>query len=461
MQRLAVVGAGLCGVAFFMHLARQLRGRQGMGLELIIINRQNSFAKGVAYGTHSAAHLLNVPAGRMSLLPEEPSDFLAYLSEQGLPSDPVAFVPRSHFGNYLKHRFEEAKKSLPQGVVMSHVAQEAVDAQLGPRGVAHLQLSDGTTVDVDAMVLASGNFLPIWPKPWRDHIDQDSGRFITDPWSWMPTGAMPPSWRNVLVLGTGLTMLDLVMDLTAKGFDGRITAMSRHGLLPQPHRGHAVAHHKTAWSEVQGKTPLQLLRLLRAYEHAHPGSDWRDGVASIRDITPQIWQMWSPRNQLQFLTHLKAFWEVHRHRCAPFIHHQVQSHMDAGALTVMKARVHYVVCTPSGVTVQVDQGNGAALVTLGPFDAVFNCTGPSVGLSENAHPLLKNLAQKGVLRADPLKLGLEVSSDYRVGEQPNIYYIGPMLRACYWEATAVPELRQHAKSLAELVACKICSVDVV
>ena len=118
MKRLAIVGAGLCGVAFFVHLARQLHGRQGMDLELIIINRQNSFARGVAYGTHSAAHLLNVPAGRMSLLPEEPSDFLAYLSEQGLPSDPVAFVPRCHFGNYLKHRFEEAKKSLPQGVLV-------------------------------------------------------------------------------------------------------------------------------------------------------------------------------------------------------------------------------------------------------------------------------------------------------------------------------------------------------
>ena len=90
---------------------------------------------------------------------------------------------------------------------------------------------------------------------------------------------------------------------------------------------------------------------------------------------------------------------------------------------------------------------------------IFNRKDPSVGLSENAHPLLKNLAQKAVLRADPLKLGLEVSSDYRVGEQPNIYYIGPMLRASHWEATAVPELRQHAKSLAELVACEICAVD--
>lgn len=455
MKRLAIVGAGLCGVAFFVHLARQLQGRQDLDLELIVINRQNTFARGVAYGTHSAAHLLNVPAGRMSLLPDEPDDFLSYLSDQGLPSDPVAFVPRSHFGNYLKHRFEQARKSLPRGVVVTHLAQEAVDALLAPQGAVELQLSDGTSVDVDAMVLASGNFLPVWPQPLRDRIPQDSGLFITDPWSWMPTGAMPPNWRNVLVLGTGLTMLDLVMDLAAKGYGGSVMAISRHGLLPQPHRGHAVAHHKTAWADVEGKSPLEMLRLLRAYERGHPGADWRDGIASIREVSPQIWQNWSPRHKRQFLSHLKAFWEVHRHRCAPFIHHQVQSQMEAGSLNVMKGRVRDVICTPSGVTVEVDQGHGAGSVSLGPFDAVFNCTGPSVGLSENAHPLLKNLAQKGVLWADPLKLGLDVSADYRVGEQRNIYYIGPMLRASLWEATAVPELRQHAKSLAGLVASEI------
>ena len=95
---------------------------------------------------------------------------------------------------------------------------------------------------------------------------------------------------------------------------------------------------------------------------------------------------------------------------------------------------------------------GLETEAIGPFDAVFNCTGPSVGIGANAHPFLKQLANQGLIRADDLNLGIEVADDYTVNAQCRIYYLGPMLRASLWEATAVPELRVHAQKLAGLIA---------
>ena len=157
-MRLAVVGAVLCGVAFVVHLACQLRERTDLDLEVIVINRKLGFARGIAYETHSASHLLNVPAGRMSLFADQPNDFLDYLVQQGLPSDLVSFVPHSRFGNYLQQRFDEAVASLPIGVRPVHIADEVVAGQPLPSGGLDLALSNGARVLANVLVLSTGNF---------------------------------------------------------------------------------------------------------------------------------------------------------------------------------------------------------------------------------------------------------------------------------------------------------------
>lgn len=451
-MRLAVVGAGLCGVAFVVHLARQLRGREDLDLELMVINRKLGFARGMAYGTHSASHLLNVPAGRMSLFADQPNDFLDYLVQQGLPSDPVSFVPRSHFGNYLKQRFEEAVASLPMGVRLVHVADEAVAGRPLSNGGLDLTLSNGSQVLADVLVLSTGNFLPTWPQHFSDALTDHPERFITDPWDWMSRHSVPEHWKKLLIVGSGLTMMDLAIDLSAKNFVGELTVLSRRGLLPQPHRAHGAVHLKTDWAEVQNKSPRLILRLLREFGLKHPDADWRDGIASIRDVTSAIWIHWSAKERKQFLRHLRSFWDVHRHRCAPYVHRQIQALMNQGDLVLSKGRIAGVAVNEDGVHVNLALRGRPETEELGPFDAVFNCTGPSVGIGANAHPFLKQLADQGLIMPDELNLGIEVADDYSVHAECRIHYLGPMLRASFWEATAVPELRVHAHQLAGLIA---------
>jgi uncharacterized NAD(P)/FAD-binding protein YdhS len=87
-------------------------------------------------------------------------------------------------------------------------------------------------------------------------------------------------------------------------------------------------------------------------------------------------------------------------------------------------------------------------------DRVVNCTGPSSDVRRVGDSLLDALLSRRLLRPDPLGLGVETAPDGALLDAAGhpsrvLYLVGPLLKADHWEATAVPELRQHAARLAE------------
>jgi uncharacterized NAD(P)/FAD-binding protein YdhS len=90
-------------------------------------------------------------------------------------------------------------------------------------------------------------------------------------------------------------------------------------------------------------------------------------------------------------------------------------------------------------------------------DLIVNATGPDYVLKRGAVPLLNSLRAAGLVSEDALNLGLRTA---RYGACVNaqghatehLYYLGPMLRADHWEATAATELRNHAEQLAAHLA---------
>ena len=88
------------------------------------------------------------------------------------------------------------------------------------------------------------------------------------------------------------------------------------------------------------------------------------------------------------------------------------------------------------------------------FDRVINCTGASCRLEGWNDPLVDALRSQGLISADALGLGLRTGDrGVVIGTNgtptESLYYLGPMLRADHWEATATAELRQHADELAQ------------
>ena len=99
MKTFAIIGAGLSGTVAAIEFLNRSTG----DAQLAIINRSGSIARGLAYGTNSPQHLLNVPAGNMTALADEPNSFLEYCRKQGQEVASNSFVSRKTYGDYLEN----------------------------------------------------------------------------------------------------------------------------------------------------------------------------------------------------------------------------------------------------------------------------------------------------------------------------------------------------------------------
>lgn len=449
-------------MAVAVQLARLLPG----GARLCVVERHACVGRGLAYGTESLQHRLNVPAARLGLDPLAESEFAEWLRASGRPHLDAAFVPRRWMGDYLAWSFERAvDRAARRGVhlqVMHDVAVGLTPDPAGPR----LHLARQGTLHAREVVLATGHLPP--GRPGLVGCDWQHPRLRSDPWKAQALRGIATD-DEVLVLGSGLSAVDLLLALRERGHRGRVTLLSRRGLLPQAHR-------RLEARPPERMDPLPLPRaeaglrpLLRAVRNwmrqvEATGGDWRDVMAALRPVTPERWQHLTLRDRRQFLRHLQPWWDSHRHRMAPDLAERLQAEIEGGRLEVHAGRVTQVLSRPGGqVWVTWRARGGAAVRVQREVAAVVNCTGATTGLRSTTDPLLAGLRDMGVLTSDPLDLGLRVDGQYRpLGRdgQParQLRYVGPQLKAQWWEAIAIPELRVHARAVARAVAAELAGL---
>lgn len=448
--RIAVIGAGFSGVVTAVHLLRS-------GCSVTLINRSGRMARGVAYGTSTPAHVLNVPASRMSAFPDDPENFLHFVRERDGTVGGGSFVPRSIYGEYLEHILTEAEGTAPPDTTLERLVGHVTDIEVSTdESSAVVTLDDGRRVDAERVVLALGNFAPADP-PVEDQRFYSSTRYIRDPWAPDALDSIGAD-ESILLIGTGLTMYDIALALDARGVRQPIHAISRRGLLAQPHRWHSdPPTYDNFPHDLEGGEPsvLAYLRAVRAEIHSHSaaGGDWRDVIASLRPSTPGLWKALSDAERARFVRHLLPFWDVHRHRAAPEAASAAAQLIEQGRLLFAAGRIMGFEATAAGVCVTW-RPRGAASTVQREFTRVINCTGPASNLGAAGEPLVDKLVERGMLTTDALCLGIRVSEDCAlidVDGNPSkvVFYVGPLLKAQNWEATAVPELRVHAAQLAE------------
>ncbi len=454
-RRIAIVGAGFSGAVTAIQL---LRHAPPEGLQVVLINESGRMARGLAYGTHSHAHVLNVPAGNMSALADDAEDFVRYCRWSDPRVEPGSFVSRRLYGAYLEALLSAAELRDDGAATLERIVGRVIGLRTdGPAGRAELLLEQGSSVIADHVVLAFGHFAPLDPLP-PAALAVAGARYIRDPWRPGALRGIGPA-DDVLLVGAGLTAVDVALALTQGGArSGRLTSISRRGLLPQSHRRSGAvpgALDGAALVAEMGGTLRRQVRVLRREVRAAlaRGEDWRDLIGALRPHTPALWQRLSTADRARFLRHARAFWEVLRHRCAPSAHDRFQQLRDSGALTVQAARIADVRATEGGLSVQL-RARGAADTHGLRVQHIVNCTGPSADLQRCNSPLVRELLASGRLCPDALGLGLAVDAQYAVLDRegrpsPTVSYIGPLLKARDWEATAVPELRVHAQKLAQ------------
>jgi len=400
MGTLAIVGAGFCGTMVATHV---LRAAPATLHELYLVERNGREVGGVAYGTPSTSHTLNVPAGRMSAFEDDPDDFLRFVRAGDPALTGGSFVPRRLYGDYLARTLAEAQRR--STLRLTRVAGEAVAASEHSVGVT-FELADGRLVEAERAVLAVGNYPPSDP-PATDERLYRSVRYARDPWA--PDTLEVARDEPVLLLGTGLTMCDLVLAFRDADHRGELVAISRRGLLPQAHRVSPKPPPHLAPPAGLAEWPptaAGLLRSLRAEVRsaAGEGTDWREVVTSIRHDTPALWQRLDVDERRRFLRHLRPYWETHRHRSSPETAFAVEAMREAGSLRLIAGRVVGYDKTRTGVAVSYETRDGPGQVQVGK---VVNCTGPNTNLAEVRDPLVRSLRELGAVRPDSLGLGLD------------------------------------------------------
>lgn len=453
MRVVAIVGAGFTGV---LTAAWLLRLTSSGPLRIILIERLAKQAGGVAYGTSCRAHVLNVPAGRMSAYANDADHFLRWAQLIHPTFRGGSFLPRALYGQYLRDLLDEAVAHAAPGHQLERMTGEVerIDPPAGGKpAIAHF--SDGRTLETDSVVLAVGNCPPRDPPIADPTFYSDETLYARDPWATGATEKLDPA-KPIMLIGTGLTMYDIALQISLAGHTGVMHALSRRGFVPQPHRASAAAPHgypRPADLDQWPATALGTFKALRAEirKAAQQGVDWREVVTALRADTPALWKKWDRRSREQFLRHLRSFWETHRHRAAPEAATGVQRLRASKRLLIHAGRLVDITRTDQGARVTFrSRGDDARELVV---QRVINCTGPESDPRYVRNTLLRSLAQSGLLTADPLGLGIQTADDGaaldKTGRaQPWLSVVGPFRRASLWENTAVPELRVEAERLA-------------
>ncbi len=444
MRTITIIGGGASGTLLAIQL---IRLAQQQPLTIHLVESRPQPGRGVAYSAASLSHRLNVPAGKMSALPEQPAHFWQWLQQQGHLLDADAFVPRRWYGDYLAALLEETLANKAAAVSLQLHSEEAVDLSQAAGGLS-VQLASGKRLASDQVVLAFGNFLPPQPRTEGQAYLSHPG-YLHNPWDPQLVNKVPAE-AHVLIIGMGLTAVDTILSLHEAGQRGLIQAISTHGWAPAVHElGHSYPSFSAELAG--GSSVRQLLRVVRRHLALaeESGSNWRAVVDALRPETQALWQGLPLAEQRRFMRHLRRIWDVSRHRMPAECAAVLAELEAAGRLQRLTGRIHSI--DPQAEGLRVSYRHKGEEHTLA-VDVLINCTGSQSDFSQVDQPLVRNLLAKGAIRPDGLRLGLQAEADGRLG--PGLYTLGTALKGILWESTAIPEIRTQAAQLAARLLAK-------
>lgn len=441
----AIIGNGFCSLVTAAHLARASRP-----LRIAVIGRETSWGPGLAYGACHAHHLLNVPARKMSAFADDPGGFVRWvqdncdadsLKEFSNTARPLeeSFLPRAVYGRYLQNLASETR-SLAQknGHRLDYKTAAVTDLDFDSKGCV-VSFKAGTLHSAH-VVLATG-VLPALQS------DDDPAGFMADPWT-MDFSVFKNSQKPVVILGLGLTMIDVVSSLARRNFKGDIIALSRRGLMPCLHAEREDAGSVRAIAEeflpVEGSLAEKMRRLRANAAYCQRRNvPWQWYMDYIRPRIPELWSELSCAEQKRFLGRAAPYWNIHRHRQPAKSAALLQGLEKTGRLKRRKGAVRW---HAAGGDLQARLEDGTDIRGIA---RVFNCRGPDYSL--RGDPLLRALLHKNLLQRHENGLGVRTDKNLSaIGlAGGRLHVAGSLNTGLFLDSTSVPELRGQCMKISE------------
>jgi uncharacterized NAD(P)/FAD-binding protein YdhS len=443
----AIIGGGASGLIAAVQLIQRAR----RAIKIVFVEPRASLGSGVAYSTEFDSHLLNVPAGNMSALPDDPDHFFRWMRTNVAGNfDRRSFARRSLYGRYLGETLAEACLLAQQQISLDHYRSRATHIEINRCGT-RVRMENGLRISADRVILALGN--PSQENP----IPAGSGVEAMSAWSRSSFDGLDAD-APILLVGAGLTAVDAVLALEERGHRGPIHVVSRHGKWPLVHgASSAPIHSSPARSATTARSILREIR-----KQAAAAGGWHAAVDALRPHINALWARASERERQRFDRHLRFYWQIHLHRMPQEAATKIHSMRWGGRVLnhsgrIVEARVE----NDSRLRVRVALRGGRDDLSL-EVARVINCTGPSPNPRDWPPSLIRDLLEAGIVRIDPSGLGLLTDNDGaligRDSAQSNVVFtLGPMRRGTLLETTAIPEIREQAAGLARRLLAQIHS----
>lgn len=436
--RVAVIGGGVAGAFAAIILSKLPQ----IG-PITVLDRDGAFGRGLAYSAKARWHRINVPAYKMGGLGAEDEGFVEWLKETGQadwPDYSSSFVPRWLYGDYISAQFEglrERGRVTPRQDVALSVARQA-------RGY-RVTTASGATIDADLVFLCLGN-----PPPSPFPGIEPSPRSITNVWAPNALTSIGADDR-VLVIGTGATAVDVVIDLVHRGMRAPITMVSRRGLLPLIDVPAETDPDPVTSFPVPTARGILADLLKDTRRKMAAGIPWQTTVDTFRLSIGELYKNATEAERARFARHLRAIWMVHRHRLAPDVAELLEQLRRDKKLDVVAGRIISAVATSSGHDVTIRKRGHGETINLAT-NWILNCTGPEERYDRLGDPLIKSLLATGHVRTGFNGLGLDVAPTCELRDsaghvQPGFYAIGPATRGAFWEVTAASNIRRQLLSV--------------
>lgn len=471
--RVVIVGGGFTGAACAVQLARAATSP----LDITVVEPRAELGRGMAYTAPDPDHRLNGGIDNHVIDVADPGELARWCHENRiLEADREAvalngntFIRRHDFGRFVGDMVR-AHARMPNGTTIGHRRDMAIGATGRGAGVS-VALAGGTSITAGLVVVATGNPPLRFPAPFDAVLGEDA-RAVADPLDIERIHAIPAGAR-VLLLGTGLTALDVATTLVRRGHHGPIMALSRRGLRPALHRLAPPAAGPTFLERVEGPLPAWLLPavspptargLLRALRGRIAAAEAEGGTwyGPFDEMRNGIWRFWprmAPAEKRRVLRWLRNWYDMHRFRAPPQNDAVVRAAEARGAIVYRAGRVQGIRAMPEAIEVRWAP-RGRDEPRTEELDVVVNCTGLDPAAGAQANPFLRALLADGVLRVDASGLGFAVDAacrpigaDGRARETWRV--LGPPSAGTFGDPLGVlfisPQIRRAVPGMLELL----------
>jgi uncharacterized NAD(P)/FAD-binding protein YdhS len=441
MFTVGVVGGGFSGLLTTYHLLKNSE----QPLEVLLFNSGYPTGQGIAYSTKDEIHLLNVPAGKMSALPEDPDHFLRWLNNHYPSTEDRTdkFISRKLYGEYLKSILDELILDKNNNLII--IDEEVVD--INKQSERFIMTTAKDEFKADTIVLATGNLLP------AELVEFETDHYIKDPWHFDILKEKADKAEKIFIVGSGLSMIDIILSLEKMNIRKPVVCMSSNGLLPKRHiSGKAYPSYLDELNDCTDINSFYAVIKKHLKGCEETGYSKQSVIDVVRPYVQEIWLKLDETSRNRFLRHLKHGWNVLRHRIPASTADVVDRWINEGRLKIIAGKIKQVNEKEEGLDITIKVKHNGEVVENACL--LINCTGPLMNYNKVSSTLYRNLFRRSFLHTGSLGLGLNALSTGELIDGSSqvikdIYTLGPALKSTLWETTAVNEIRNQAKRIAK------------